>query len=56
MSKSWKQIYDELCKEDWEYRKQQVERGEITMEDAMFFHWMAVDDILWSMPDWECEA
>ena len=51
MNKSWKDIYDELCEEDWEYRKQQVENGELSMEDAKFFHWMVVDDILWSMSE-----
>lgn len=51
MSKFDKDLYKQLCKEDLEYRKKQVEDGEMTEEDAMFFHWMAVDDILWSMGD-----
>lgn len=44
-----KELYDAICKEDWEYRKKQVEDGEITMEDAEFQHWMAIDDILYEM-------
>lgn len=51
MSKFDKDLYDCICKEDLEYRKKQVEDGEITMEEAEFQHWMAVDDILWSMSD-----
>lgn len=51
MTKFDKDAYDEICKQDWEYRKKQVEDGEITEEDARFFHWMAVDDILWALGD-----
>ncbi len=48
-------LYYELCEEDWKYRKKQVEDGEITMKDAKFQHWMAVDDILWAMSDMDKE-
>lgn len=50
------EAYYSICKADWEYRKKQVEDGEITMEDARFFHWMAIDDILWAMNDDEDDS